>query len=74
MKHVAVMPPHTEERVETGIGFRVMRIVFRCSLILTVGVVLLLGLWAIAALVAGTVSAGGVLELVKGWLAAAGGS
>lgn len=74
MKHVAVMPPHTEERAEAGIGFRIIRVVFRCSLVLTVGVVLLLGLWAIASLVAGTISAGGVLGVVRGWIAAVGGS
>ena len=73
MKEMATTATQTHEAVVSETGALLLRITFRLSFIMTVGIVALFGLWAVAALVGGAVTSGGPLELVKGWFSAVSG-
>jgi len=70
MKEMATTATQTHEGIVSQSGALLMRITFRISLVLTVGIIALFGLWAVAALMGGAVAAGGPLGLVKGWFSA----
>jgi hypothetical protein len=62
-----------EQAVSSQLGLTLLQLTFRASLILTTAVIFLVGIWAVAALVGGTVAAGGPLGLAKGWFSAVSG-
>lgn len=70
MKEMATTATQTHEGVVSETGALLLRIAFRVSFIMTVGIVALFGLWAVASLMGGAVAAGGPLGLVKGWFSA----
>ncbi len=70
MKEMATTATQTHEGIASQTGALLMRITFRVSLVMTVGIIALFGLWAVAALMGGAVAAGGPLGLVKGWFSA----
>lgn len=70
MKEMATTATQTHEGIVSQTGAMLMRITFRISLVMTVGIIALFGLWAVAALMGGAVAAGGPLGLVKGWFSA----
>jgi len=70
MKEMAATATQTHEGVVSHTGALLMRITFRVSLVMTVGIIALFGLWAVAALVGGAVAEGGPLGLVTGWFSA----
>jgi len=63
----------TEARTQSQLGVTLMLITFRVSVVLTLFVCGLIGLFAIAALVGGAVTAGGPVELAQGWFSAVSG-
>ena len=73
MKDIATTASQTHEGVVSETGALLLRITFRVSLIMTVGVIALFGLWAVASLMGGAITSGGPLELVKGWFSAVSG-
>ena len=70
MKEMATTATQTHEGVASHAGAMLLRITFRVSFIMTVSVISLFGLWALASLMGGAVAAGGPFGLVKGWFSA----
>jgi len=70
MKEMATTATHSHEVVVSDTGALLLRIAFRVSLVMTVGIVALFGLWAVASLMGGAIAAGGPLGLIKGWFSA----
>lgn len=70
MKEMATTATRSHEVVVSETGALLLRIAFRVSFVMTVGIVALFGLWAAASLMGGAISAGGPLGLVKGWFSA----
>ncbi len=62
-----------KEQASAQVGVSLLRITFRVALVLTVAVIALIGIWAVAALVGGATSAGGPLEFIKSWFTAVNG-
>ena len=60
----------TEARTQSQVGVTLMLITFRVSVVLTLFAVGLIGLFAVASLVGGVVTAGGPAELAQGWFSA----
>lgn len=63
----------TQVKTESHIGLKLMIITFRVSTILTLFLIAMIGIFSIASLIGGTISAGGPLELAKGWFSAVNG-
>lgn len=63
----------TEARTESQLGVTLMLITFRVSVVLTLFVAGLIGLFAVASLVGGALTAGGPVELAQGWFSAVSG-
>jgi hypothetical protein len=59
--------------VSSQLGLTLLQLTFRTSLVLTTAIIFLVGIWAVAALIGGTVAAGGPLGLVMGWFSAVSG-
>ena len=64
---------HAVPRISSGVGVALVTILFRVSLVLTIGVIGLIGLWAVASLIGGTIAAGGPVELAGAWFSAVSG-
>lgn len=62
-----------EVKSESNLGLALMLITFRVSVVFTLFVVGAIGVFAIACLIGGTISAGGPLGLVEGWFQAVSG-
>lgn len=60
----------TGVRTESQLGVTLMMITFRVSVVLTVFFAGLIGLFAIACLIGGALTAGGPVELAQGWFSA----
>ncbi len=58
------------EKASSQVGVTLLQIAFRVSMVMTIGVIGLIGIWAIAALVGGLATAGGPFEFVAGWFGA----
>jgi hypothetical protein len=63
----------TNVRTESNIGLALMLITFRVSVVATLFVIGAIGLFAVASLVGGMISAGSPLGLVEGWFSAVSG-
>jgi len=63
----------TAARAESTLGVTLMLITFRLSVVLTLFVAGLIGLFAVACLVGGVLTAGGPVELAQGWFHAVSG-
>ena len=70
MKQATSATAHTNAQVTSQAGVALLKIAFRVSFVMTIGVIGLIGIWAVASLVGGAASAGGALELVQGWFSA----
>lgn len=73
MKNTVAVATHSQEATHSQFAVALMHITFRLSLILTVGVVGLIGLWAVATMV-GAIASEGPLSLFTGWFSAITGS
>lgn len=60
----------TEARAESQLGVTLMMITFRVSVVMTLFVTGLIGLFGIACLIGGALTAGGPVELAQGWFSA----
>ncbi|PLX86640.1 MAG: hypothetical protein C0618_08670 [Desulfuromonas sp.] len=60
----------TGARAESQLGVTLMLITFRVSVVLTLFVAGLIGLFGIACLVGGALTAGGPFQLAQGWFSA----
>lgn len=72
MKQATTWANHAEHAASQA-GVSLLKITFRFSVVLTVMVIALVGLWAVACLVGGAMSAGGPAELISGWFSAVSG-
>ncbi|PLX94890.1 MAG: hypothetical protein C0619_02030 [Desulfuromonas sp.] len=63
----------TEARTESQLGVKLMLITFRVSVVLTLFVAGAIGIFAIASLIGGALTAGGPFELAQGWFSAVSG-
>ena len=63
----------TEARTESQLGVTLMMITFRVSVVMTLFVAGLIGVFGIACLVGGALTAGGPLQLAQGWFSAVSG-
>lgn len=73
MKQATSIAGHAEH-ANSRAGTAVLKIAFRFSLVLTVMVIGLIGIWAAACVVGGAASVGGPFELVAGWFSAVSGA
>lgn len=64
----------TDVRSESNIGLALMMITFRVSVVVTLFVIGAIGLFAVASLVGGAISAGGPVGLIEGWFSAVSGT
>ena len=60
-------------QINSGVGIALINIIFRVSLVLTIGIIGMIGLWAVASLTGGMIAAGGPAELASGWFSAVSG-
>lgn len=60
----------TEARSESQIGVTLMMITFRVSVVMTLFVAGLIGVFSIACLIGGALTAGGPVGLAQGWFSA----
>ncbi len=67
MKHSVATATQIKVQESSALAIKLLTITFRIAFILTLSVILLVGIWAIAALVGGTLEAGGIFGLVKSW-------
>ncbi len=74
MKDMATATTRGNEQEISQIGVNLLQITFRASLVLTLLITFMIGLWAIAALAGGAISSGGPFEMVRGWFTAIGGA
>lgn len=63
----------TQAKTESQLGMTLMMITFRVSVVMTLFVIGMIGLFGIASLIGGAVTAGGPLELAQGWFSAVSG-
>ena len=70
MKEMATTATQTHEGVVSHTGALMLRIAFRVSLVMTLSVIALFGIWAVASLMGGAIAAGGPLGLIQGWFSA----
>lgn len=73
MKNLSTVATGTHEGVVSQAGAMLLRITFRASFVMTIGVIALVGLWSVACVIGGASSAGGPLDLVAGWFSAVSG-
>lgn len=71
MNHQAAVA--TEVKTESHLGLTLMLITFRVSIILTLFTICAIGIFSVACLVGGAITAGGPFELAKGWFSAVSG-
>ncbi len=74
MKNATTAVSQVNATVTSQVGVALLKIAFRTSLVLTIGVIGLIGIWAVAALIGGAVYEGGPLALIKGWFSAVSGT
>ncbi|MDT8421677.1 MAG: hypothetical protein RQ754_14720 [Desulfuromonadales bacterium] len=63
----------SEVRSESQLGVKLMLITFRVSVVLTLFIAGAIGIFGIACLIGGALTAGGPLELAQGWFSAVSG-
>lgn len=70
MKNATTVNSHVNDQITASTGAALLQIAFRVSLVLTVCFIGLVGIWGVACLVGGAVSAGGPFDLLQGWFSA----
>ena len=70
MRHTVTTANQVHVQETSTFAVKLLMVTFRLSLILTLAISLLIGIWAFAALAGGTIEAGGVLGLIKSWFLA----
>ncbi|PLY05449.1 MAG: hypothetical protein C0622_01795 [Desulfuromonas sp.] len=69
----AAVQTQAQVGAESRLGLTLMLITFRVSVILTLLLVAMIGVFSVACLIGGTIAAGGPFGLAKGWFSAVSG-
>ncbi len=73
MDNTAIATNRPDEQTAPSIEAYLLRTSFRIFLVAILMIILLIGIWSLAALISAATFSGGPLELAKGWLSAVSG-